>query len=802
MSTQPIKLQFAQSPEGFFPIINAFDEAEQKRQFIIHSPLRIALKDYGTHQGQYQNLSCSGQQITARGIIEASEGSVFEFQDRWYVTDKNTIQVDRNIKVKAKGKSEGIRSVLQLTTAFDSGAQIGDFAFFAPANFYGDNDIDGDGVPDFLKTYNLSFREDRLTVPASMGYHNQGKFYIALIRADLPEYDPPLKRKPRERFFIQDTDVGSLGFSPQTEGKRNQIVFQAHYPFYEGESTYALSRNLESWGAFYPNSEDDELNMSYQIRFGVASSFTDAIWDLNKYAIKLFTPKPAELPFSLSESIDYRIQRLNNCYREWSKEDDPREPAGFIEYCYPPTGEPIWSENYIEFGPCGRNLGIAWAFLKYGYEKGESNYLDKARKVVNFFISSCQQENGFFYPIYNVDKKIFQSGHYGATVPINIAKDEEDLKKHLQKMKMKPWHIETIRGVERRKFNWLRSFGEEQVALLFCYEIEKQHGNEHPEWLTAAEKGADFLLKVQNDDGSWHHAYDVDGNPRTEPEEWFGSSEHEWKSQTAVVIPFLVKLHKLTGKSQYLDAAVRAGDFVTKNYVDRTGCCGGLNDLCMNMASIVRKNVPNSHFGAGMPLEGLLDLYKSTKEQRFLQAAVKAGIKLTTWVWVWDVPLPKGSFLEKYGFRSTGTGVLVPPFTWGNMEKMYWLRELLELAEITKDKHFFTYAKIMAFGMQQLLANPHNLYGYASVGIQAEANFLCYGLIDEYEQWTDGSSETKIGGLTRGVEKGMPNEICWSWQSAVCLMGLYKVKDKYGTIDFDKIYEKIWGVPLSLDRSG
>ena len=73
-------------------------------------------------------------------------------------------------------------------------------------------------------------------------------------------------------------------------------------------------------------------------------------------------------------------------------------------------------------------------------------------------------------------------------------------------------------------------------AILDAYVYLHKRGEERQSWLDFCIKTGDWLVRVQNEDGSFYRAYNTDGSIRMDS-----------KSNTPSVIRFLVQLYLVTG---------------------------------------------------------------------------------------------------------------------------------------------------------------------------------------------------------------------------------------------------------------
>jgi hypothetical protein len=179
-----------------------------------------------------------------------------------------------------------------------------------------------------------------------------------------------------------------------------------------------------------------------------------------------------------------------------------------------------------------------------------------------------------------------------------------------------------------------------------------------------------------------------------------------------------------------------------------------------------------------------LRLYEHTADRKHLQAALEAAKIACSWINIWDVPFPAGSTLSRFNLRSTGfsaVDIAVSSFQ-NDMMPLYWVRDWLKLAELTGEEAFFTIAKIIQFGENQMLSTAKENYGYAHLGVQNEGRHLSWFLAKE---WTRSFGFGKRG-------KGEENKTLYGWVTAVPLAGYYRVLDEYRTVDFDRIHDMIF----------
>ena len=336
---------------------------------------------------------------------------------------------------------------------------------------------------------------------------------------------------------------------------------------------------------------------------------------------------------------------------------------------------------------------------------------------------------------------------------------------------------EVIDTLVNLKGAYLRCMNEDVTALLRLYRLEKEHGVLHENWLEAIQNYGEFLLTAQEEDGGWYRAYDLQGNPITQPELWFGKSIYEKRSSTGTSISFLVEMYQMTGEEKYLSAAEKAGAFVKEYIIDKVRFNGGVHD------SIYAKGQLIDNESILYPMFGMLSLYEATKKEVYLEGAVRAAHYTASWVCLWDVPLPEDSTLRKYGFNSIGMGACdtcgcgyVHPF------QLMCVAEIAQIAVYAQDPELFETARLYWLGCSQTVALPENDWGYAEYGLQEEGYLVSWWAVDD----PMFSGDKGFGHRW----KGEGNKTCFPWINAVGVKAYWALLDRFGTTDFEQIRNK------------
>ncbi len=139
---------------------------------------------------------------------------------------------------------------------------------------------------------------------------------------------------------------------------------------------------------------------------------------------------------------------------------------------------------------------------------------------------------------------------------------------------------------------------------------------ERTDWLDAAEQNAEFLCEtLQLEDGRWLRSWQIEG----------GARQLGFAADHAAMIEALVKLSEATGKTKWLDAAIKTADVLIEKFSDEEN--GGFfttgtdaSALISRPKEIMDNAVPSANSLAAL---GLLRLGALTGETKYLDAAEK-----------------------------------------------------------------------------------------------------------------------------------------------------------------------------------
>ncbi|WP_123041482.1 hypothetical protein [Cohnella candidum] len=692
-----IKIAFLQEGQGYYPRILWGDGPADA--LIFPAPVTVHYLNRGSKAMNYTKVSKRSDSEWAAEAEWEEAGCRFRVLDVWSADEGRAVLTRRFLAGKAEGEctpAEGVQLELRAEIPSDAGRT---WRFAHPATHY------SDPVPLSEIREAKVFMEDRLTYPAVIAFQPEEKRYFTLGRVSLPVFsEAPRRTAAKENFYLQKTEVGSIGYS----GGRDEVVLRAFWPYFEGDRSVALNAGRVPVSAYYPlEGTPMEMELSYDFRFGHGDTFADAVYGAFKGYAELNPPQPAELPFSLEDSMEYRRVSLRRSYCELENGGagfffhfDPRHGYGSQPSGFGTSFNNIPHESYtriLEYGFTGRQLNTVYSLASS--DGGE--WIERGRKVVQFFVDRMPKPSGFLYSLYDIenDKPFASFGEEGAPKLHYISHGN-------------------IPG------NYLRTMVEPAFDLLMCYQLYASLGSEQASWWETTRNFADFLLNVQNEDGSWYRAFEPDGTPLKNAE-GFGNDEFSSKSASSIPILYLIAMGQQAGEAgrKYLEAARRAGDYVLETYVPLDHYLGGTLDN----PNVIDKEA------AQYTCAALYGMYKLTGEKRYLEGSVRAGKIFVTWNYVWNAPCLPGTDLHRADFKTVGNGGINS--IWGggvvDIYSLFHIEELDRVGEETGEDFFRRMAEWIAIGTQQVLSHPGDLMGFTDLGMQPEGFGVCNQGIDE-----------------------------------------------------------------------
>lgn len=644
---------------------------------------------------QYQGMQEAGAG-SVRGMIAGSRGgAAFRLTDTWEKVDLG-VQLTRRIELSG-GAATGINA----RVTFRLGQ--GKWKFFIPAACY-------DSCPNEQDSGYALVSEERTSAPLVTAYDEESGEAVVLIRLTPARSSMPRVRSRGERTFLHTTDLGGIGYA---RALPRGPALTACLPYAEAPSSRMLGRALEGFMAFLPASPEQDVAVSWLLAPLGPGAFDEACLAAYQLAHGVYRPEPPNPALDLLECVRARTSCMADLLRDWSGYTglalnfDPRIGAHAPPSGYGTAFNSLARQVFpsvLEYGFTGRQLNNALMLHTLGARSGPTQWAEAASRIVRSFLAKCVTPSGFLNTLYDVNRHKAISP-FGDSVGSQLHYGLSD----------------AVPG------NYVRSMAEAGLDLCLL------SGRMQEPAISGAARGlGEFLLRAQNRDGSWYRAYTEAGRPILSPARWFGASERANKSSTSTAIPFLVRLHELSGESSYLDSARRAGDWLLEEVIQNVDYRGGTLD---------NPNVVDKE-GMAYPMMALMSLHQAAGNRDYLAGAARAGGMALTWNCLWDVPFEEGTRLYGCRFASRGWGGI--SIRWGagvvDNYSLWFLPGWLALSSLGGNQVFRDVSRLILYGTQQLLALPGRMHGLVGVGMQEEG-FACSdqgvdeGMIRKGDTW-------------------------------------------------------------------
>lgn len=158
-------------------------------------------------------------------------------------------------------------------------------------------------------------------------------------------------------------------------------------------------------------------------------------------------------------------------------------------------------------------------------------------------------------------------------------------------------------------------------GMLDAYRLASAHNVNKPDWIDAVTACADWLVSCQNSDGSWYRCYNYQGTyyKGTESDITWNPgniAQSTSKQNTTMPLRFLGKMYELTNSYKYLNAILKAGDYIYQNIYPQMAYYGGTCD---------NPNIMDKEAGV-FAMYAYDTLYTLTKDEKWLKPLKYATI--------------------------------------------------------------------------------------------------------------------------------------------------------------------------------
>lgn len=656
-------------------------------------PINLEI-DSAIVNGYYHVVQAEQNQLLGRATVTSKNGTQFEVTDTFKVVDTpGSFLLSRSINVvKLKSGDHWFNSSFGITNKNIS--PLVDYDFFVPGIWYKDNRY----LPSYALVSDYShqyfyFREDRLPLPVVMWREKETGFTLSLLhKAAVPETF--FGEAGHERVIDERMQFGALGIR---QLDNTAMIFK--FPGSEGEKTYvrgSTGRNGKSWSwRSHPVKKGVKHEYQLLIQFSLTDNYPDAVEKTWKEAYTLYNPTIHKVDM---QEVHKEEIKLLNAY--WANLNGA---PGWPFSIYVPNGN-ARAYNY-QMGFIGFQIPNAYYLIRGGLKTGNQELLNKGLLTIDFWANNSPTANG---------------------LPKTWADAYVD--------KQHDW---------RDYPTYMRVAGDGMEGVLHAWSIMKRHNMDKPEWLAYCEGFGNWLVENQNMDGSYFIRYDW----RT------GKPDHESKYTTTNVIRYLVELYYATENKEYLNAAIKAGEFSYDFIHDDYLYVGGVID---------NPNVKDRESGQ-QAIYAFMALYDAVQDKKWLDAAVQAARYTETFMYAYNVPMAQNDTLADFPRHkeTTGQTIIATGHSAVDNGVSFSSFQYYRLYLLTGDKHFLDVAKMLMYNSLQTMDLDGSL-GYRYRALQTEAFTLAPPRGHSVRQW-------------------LP------WNTAAVMDPLHRFLDAFGLFDIDEL---------------
>ena len=651
-------------------------------------PMFVTVKTESTasefYDKAYDRLNVSGDKIIADGNLFVPSGSGFFFADTFETTGTG-FKISRNVRVIKAGSDLGFST--KISFVMTESEDPHDYHCFAPGVWYKQNEFAPDHA--FGRDLDCEYfwrKETGYALPLFAMQNIVSGETMALSRwaADVTMRSTDFVESPN----ITDPNftIGSIGMSKPESRSLNYMYYgfavrkdiatkvdglsiDYVYPGCDGQIPMA-----RRYAGLDYDARKTFQHMNHPVQEGFEQNYAVAVnvdhYDSFQLMMRnIWRVTYARLRDDLFDVDNERF--FHDCMKifiKYTKQYGDSYGLPFV--CQLPHMD--ISNVSFQFGFVGQQPGIGYQLLRYGDKEHVPEAFEKGVRVIDFWVRTAMTESGLPQMCYNPNIKGFEPyPHYTRML---------------------------ADGVE---------------AILDAYVYMRKKGDERPSWLEFCRKAADWLVSMQNEDGSFYRAYNTDNSIRMNS-----------KSNTPSVIRFLVQLYLVSGDERYKDAAVRAGEWSYQNAYLNLEYRGG---TCDNM------DIQDKEAGI-YALFGFLSLYDLTGEQKWLEGAVGAADYTETWTYAWKFPVqtpwPKHPF-NKYSI--SGQSII----TIGGGADVYMATcsyTYYRLYLITHDEHYLDFAGFIHRNTRQS-NDVDGSIGYVMRGLGHESGNFTGQILQSHYHW-------------------------------------------------------------------
>ncbi len=623
------------------------------------------------YSSPYGRVSLEGEELFCSAVVTTIHGASVEFTDRYRVSpDGRGFCFSRTAEVL----SENIKECGFMTrfSLYDPDTvNLMDYDVFAPARWYkknrqtvGDCPFNDERSQAYGHTFGSDYshdyfyiREMALPLPMMAIQKERTGAWLALYHLN-PELSSPSEAglDHTGRMVSEKIQFGSLGI-------KKKPVPSLGYCYPGSEGNYHTSPIKHSANHPRQADVDKDLDWNYKahpLETGMSHSYTLGICVSRDDGFRMAMRNSYRLGFDWIQppKVEADLERIYQAHMDLlDRYCEPYGGAMGVPFSVGLDGR-IDSISY-QFGFVGQQVSIGYHFLREGYRRGKESFLHKGREILRFWVENALSPQD---------------------IPMT-------------------WYDPLVPRF-RNYPSFTRMVADGCEFVLKAYQLEKEHGNPHPQWLDFCIRVADKFLSLQGEDGSFARAYT-----------WEGTVHHPDKGGTPQILRFFVWMYQETGADKYLDCANRIAEFSYEFVHKPFRYIGGTPD---------NDNVFDKEAGI-LVFYGFLELYEVTREPRWLEVAIGAADYTENWIYTYPVPV-QGDYIGNPYRQVTLLGqspVTIFGGAGGDNFMSFTTTYYYRLYRITGDTHYRDYA-IFAQNASKSATDWKGTFGYAFPGLSPE----------------------------------------------------------------------------------
>lgn len=594
-------------------------------------------------------------------------GGAVEVEDRWSV-DEQTFVLRRRVTVTTGG-DDAFLSEIRFPAGAASGSRV-----FVPGMLYGTAHLNplALGNPSLLRNgvTTAYLREDRMAAPLIMARLEDGSSIAVLdARPDGATTEADADDDTLSTVVDEGLRFGALGVLERDD----QSVLAFRFPGSEGEMTYRgrtfPDGQVRAWRRrYHPMKAGLTQEYEVRIRLGSGADFADDATRAWRWAWSVLKPAVAEQ--------DIPAARASLFGQLASTVVEGPGGTGIPHFLDATNGLPAVPAHagltHALMGFTGRNTDCAFYFIRES-DSVSGELGERYRRIGTAMLDSMVRIPSSPPAGEGFDMLT------GAVVPSAPHNARNDLVR--------------LRGV---------SEGAKSVFRAWSY--ERKHSRSHPEWLAWAISLTDWLLSHQRPDGSL-------------PREWLEGTDDVVDGSgysTYNAVPLFTEAFRATGSGSYLEAAVRAGEYLWTSGHQEFVFVGGTVD---------NPDVVDKEAGT-ISLEAYLALFETTGDARWLARAEVAARFSETWIVLWNIPMAPGPRAAgrawKIDVPTVGAQLIASGHSLIDQYMAFDVASFAKLYTYTGERHYFDVARLLLHNTKTMLALPGRLYDLAGAGWQQE----------------------------------------------------------------------------------